>query len=365
MNLDISSWQLFQLQKIFKVEYGVNLELNDCEESNYSTSINFVSRCEPNNGVSAKIQPVTGVSPLPAGLITVACGGSSVLSTYVQSDSFYSGRDLYTLTPLVDLSFEAKLFITTIIEKNKYRYSFGRQANKTLPSLEILLPVLNDNRGNSIIDDKKTFSDNGYIPDWKYMEDYIKSLHHKKVTTRNINLSIPKIDTTKWHEFVIARLFDIERGSITSLKELEEGYIPIVSASGENEGISFYANIDAPYSNNITISMNGVNTGFTAYHEYDFNINIDCCVLKQKFLLNKYIALFIVTIINKLRDKYNYGRKMSAERIEKEIIKLPIKRDNSGNPIIDDNKSFSDNGYIPDWKFMENYIKHLPYGDRI
>ena len=157
----------------------------------------------------------------------------------------------------------------------------------------------------------------------------------------------------------------IERGKITSLNELEEGNTPIVSASGENEGISFFADIEAPYNNNITISMNGVNTGFTSYHAYPFNINVDCCVLKQRFPLNKYIAIFIVTIINQLRCKYSYGRKMSAERIEKEKLKLPILRDSSGHPIIDPEKKFSIDGFIPDWKFMEKYISKLHYGDRL
>lgn len=33
--------------------------------------------------------------------------------------------------------------------------------------------------------------------------------------------------------------------------------------------------------------------------------------------------------------------------------------------VLDKSKKYSDNGYVPDWKFMENYIKSLPYGDII
>lgn len=40
------------------------------------------------------------------------------------------------------------------------------------------------NANNSIfIDDSQKYSDNGYVPDWQFMEDYIKSLHHKPLTT--------------------------------------------------------------------------------------------------------------------------------------------------------------------------------------
>lgn len=111
--------------------------------------------------------------------------------------------------------------------------------------------------------------------------------------------------------------------------------------------------------------MNGVNTGFTAYHGYDFNINVDCCVLIEKFDMNVYIGEFITTIIGMLRCKYSYGRKMSAERIATETIKLPVKHNTDGTIFIDDNHTYSEDGYVPDWQFMEDYIKSLPYGDRL
>ena len=48
------------------------------------------------------------------------------------------------------------------------------------------------------------------------------------------------------------------------------------------------------------------------------------------------------------RYRWTYGRKWRPERMIKSTIKLPV--DKQGNP---------------DWNFMENYIKSLPYGDRI
>ncbi len=46
--------------------------------------------------------------------------------------------------------------------------------------------------------------------------------------------------------------------------------------------------------------------------------------------------------------RYNYGLARTLSRIKKEKIKLPI--DNEGEP---------------DWLFMENYIKGLPYSRNI
>lgn len=96
MNLNVDEWKEFLAKDIFHVKYGVNLELNACEESNDNDAVNFVSRTGDNNGVSAKVRKIDSVNVQKAGLITVA-GGGSVLSTFVQPDDFYSGRDLYTL----------------------------------------------------------------------------------------------------------------------------------------------------------------------------------------------------------------------------------------------------------------------------
>ena len=46
------------------------------------------------------------------------------------------------------------------------------------------------------------------------------------------------------------------------------------------------------------------------------------------------------------------------------MIKLPIKMDKK-NIVYDENKFYSDEGYIPDWEWMENYIRELPYADKI
>ena len=38
---------------------------------------------------------------------------------------------------------------------------------------------------------------------------------------------------------------------------------------------------------------------------------------------------------------------------------------NGNDYVIDSKKKYLKLGFIPDWKWMENYIKSLPYGDRI
>src|SRR3989442_10502344 len=98
---------MLKVSDIFEVSYGVNLELNAlCQRPD---GINFVSRTARNNGVSAKVALLPDVESIPAGTISVA-GGGSVMESFLQTEPYYSGRDLYYLTAKISLSDHEKLY---------------------------------------------------------------------------------------------------------------------------------------------------------------------------------------------------------------------------------------------------------------
>ncbi|WP_264447457.1 restriction endonuclease subunit S [Novosphingobium sp. JCM 18896] len=122
---------------LFDVIYGSNLELNKLQQD--PNGINFVSRTSKNNGVSAKVKEVPHIKPIDGGVLTVA-GGGSVLETFLQTERFYSGRDLYYLKPREKFCIDELLFYCACIRANMFRYSYGRQANRTLKSLLVPAP---------------------------------------------------------------------------------------------------------------------------------------------------------------------------------------------------------------------------------
>lgn len=133
------SARLVSLNEIFTITYGVNMELykfDECKHT-YHNAIPFVSRTEKNNGVSAFVEKRIGYEPNPAHTLSVAVGGT-VLATFYQAKPYYSGRDLYYLTPKKEMSIGEMLYYSMMIRANAYRYSYGRQANKTLK--DILVP---------------------------------------------------------------------------------------------------------------------------------------------------------------------------------------------------------------------------------
>ena len=75
--------------------------------------------------------------------------------------------------------------------------------------------------------------------------------------------------------------------------------------------------------------------------------------------LDEKVATFILTILKKEQYKYSYGRAFLMDRIKSTTLKLPIVHNDDGTPYVDETHKFSDDGYVPDWTFMENYIKSL------
>ena len=130
---------LVKVDELFEVRYGINLELVHLEQctSEDLDAILFVSRTEKNNGVSAIVRRTDDIQPNPAHTISVA-GSGSVMSSFYQREPYYSGRDLYILIPRKKFTVLEMLFYAYCLQMNKYKYSYGRQANKTIR--ELLIP---------------------------------------------------------------------------------------------------------------------------------------------------------------------------------------------------------------------------------
>lgn len=136
--LSTNEWLPFRVNEIFEVTYGHSLELNRLTPQ--ADGINFVSRTSQNNGVSARVAPLSQVQPTPGGTLSVALGGS-VLETFLQPVQWYAGYHVAVLTPLQQVSEANLLFVAALLRRERYRYNYGRQANRTLAGLTLRLPV--------------------------------------------------------------------------------------------------------------------------------------------------------------------------------------------------------------------------------
>jgi hypothetical protein len=128
-----------KITTLFTFSYGTKLDFNKmtiCEKSD-DDAVDFVTRSAKNLGIGGTVKKIQGLVPFPDGLITVTLGGT-LLSSFVQQNSFYTAQNIMVLTPINEMTFREKLFYCLCISKNRFRYStFGREANRTLKNLEL------------------------------------------------------------------------------------------------------------------------------------------------------------------------------------------------------------------------------------
>ena len=143
-------------------------------------------------------------------------------------------------------------------------------------------------------------------------------------------------------------MFDIKKGKRLTKADMKEGKNIYLSSKDNNNNVdSFITNDPIFPKNTLTVNSNG-SVGSAFFHEYEYWASDNTNVLIPKFKINKYIALFLTTIISKEKYKFGYGRLWNKERMNESLIKLPV--DSNGEP---------------DWLLIEKYMKSLPYVEKI
>ncbi len=345
MNLNVKNWIEFELGELFDTVTGYYN--NKPETSQFG--IPFLGGTDSNNGrtcfvsydsvyttnkIGKEDSSING-KIFSGNCITVTTDGS-VCCAYYQPEQFTGSHSFIALYPKsFALNRDIALFICTIINNERYRFSYGRKihSESKMKKMQIKLPV-----------------DANKMPDFKFMESCIKNLKNKQITTKNFK-SNRKIDTNTWKEFRLGDYFDIKKGKRLTSDEQSEGLTPYIGAIDSNNGVANYIGQSAIHSGNtISLSYNG-SVGEAFYQPKSFWATDDVNVLyfkeKNNYKFNKYVALFICTVLKNEKYRYSYGRKWVLENMKDTVIKLPTISD------------------MPDWKFMEQYIKSLPFGDRI
>jgi hypothetical protein len=143
----------------------------------------------------------------------------------------------------------------------------------------------------------------------------------------------------KWKSFKIEDVFQIKKGKYLSKKKMKIGKNPYISAISINNGINnFISNKILFPKNSITIEKINLSA---FYQSSDFYCSHDVSVIQNQNI-NKFVALFINTMINRQGIKYSYGRQAQMNVIKRETILLPINTNDE-----------------PDYYYMEQYIKNL------
>ena len=341
--MDVKNWKWFRYDEIFVIKTyreGENVQNSEIGNTPY------VGASCTNNGVTNYVKVEKYIT---GNKITVARNGS-VGSAFYQSGNFMVSPDDIRIFELKnrELNKYIAIFLCCIIEKEKYRYAYGRKfGTKRMCAQLMKLPVVKKETGK-------------YEPNWGWIEEYVKLAEKKlpsrakdvwqnKFNPKSLSETKIKLNTSNWKWFRYDEIFEIKKGKRLTKADMQDGDVPYIGAIDSNNGISAYISNDEHLhqGNTITVSYNG-SIAEAFYQTTKFWATDDVNVLYPKFALNRYIAMFLITLIHREKYRFNYGRKWDKELMESSLIKLPAVK-------------IAPNKYEPDWQFMEDYIKSLPY----
>lgn len=326
MQLDDKKWKEFEIYDIFNHIRGKR----QIAENRKKGTIPYYSASKHQNGLTDLISN-------PAFTVNT---NAIIYTTF--GDAYYVEKgftcsDEITILTNKSLNKYNGLFLCACINQNRNKYCFGRKAfSNKIGRDKILIPT----------------SENGN-PDYEFMSNYIRNEFFKEIedlkkycqnALLNINKKdIPKLSEKKWEAFNVNYIFPyIQRGKRLKKGDHKAGNIPYVSSTMMNNGVdNFISNKEGKrFDNCITIANSG-SVGASFYHQYEF-IGSDHITAFKNEKFNKYIYLFLATIVSRISDKYSFNREINDFRISNEKVLLPVNED--GNP---------------DYEYMEQYIKNI------
>lgn len=314
-----------KLTDFFTIETGDYHATKELEEGD----IPLISCGEDDNGL-------VGYYDIPeknrySHVITVAYNGRPLTANYHPYE-FGAKDDVGILMPLADYSETTLIYVASVLEQQKWRYSYGRKCyNDKLEDIRLELPLTLQ----------------GDLD-----EEYIESVTPKHISdfltnTKNTGDSLSK-EITRWKDFHLSELFHIDKGTFHRISGLEKGEIPLVSCSKENNGVVGYYDIDKEntFEDALTVTFDGTYTLTPRYHNYEFAAYDNVGVLKPKEEFSTSLMVFAAGQISLQRWRYSYGRKCYTKKLKDLTIQLPVNR----------------NGDI-DTEVIQKTVNTVPYTD--
>lgn len=213
MNLDVELWASFQVKDILSIHNGKGITTEEIEENAGDFAV--VQSGEENNGVLGKIDlnycKLKGYIYTEKPCLTVARSGSAGFVSFQKDGCVVGDSAKILLLPDEVAKTEIYLFLHSILTANRFKYDYGRKVTEYKYMNDYIdLPTLIKGR-------KK-------VPDFEFMENYIKSLHYKPLTTKNRPENALPLNIEKWGEFRLGDVFECS-GTFSLVKsDLDEAY---------------------------------------------------------------------------------------------------------------------------------------------
>ena len=333
LTLDSVEWGEFRIKDLFEIETVKGKPIESYKKGN----IPYVSTAATNNAVINFIEKDKNIITSAFAITVDPIKGTCFFHDYAFVGRGFSGASVNVLRN-INLNKYNGMFICSSIEKtSKLKASYGYLFNSNrLKMGVILLPIDSNNN-----------------PNWKFMEDYIKQ-EMKKQSQKVIayyenklkKLGFELLDLeVEWKEFWMEEILNIHSGVRLTKADQIIGDTPFIGASDSNNGVTeFIGNVNNSLDSNVLgVNYNGsVVENF--YHSYEciFSDDVKRIKYKDEEFGDEFTYLFLKQMILSQKNKYKYGYKFNAKRMNRQKIMLPV----------------NNNGKLY-WEYMNNFIKKL------
>lgn len=382
----------FIISNLFTSQSGdVDIQKKDLNETGHMVVSAGLSNC----GVIGKTNKKAKI--MPANSITVDMFGNAFYRD--EEYKITTHARVFALLPKFTMTKEIGLYISACMKYFQKKFSYSNMCSwKKICDLTLILPVHVNEAGKPIIDSNKQFDSNGYFPDWNYMQDYIEKLEQEHISELEMELdaylkatglndyelteedkhilasklknengketakeSEPLPEGGWWkegREFIFSDLFTSQTGDTDiQKKDINGKGCYVVSAGLSNHGIIGKTDREAKVIDKNTITVDMFGNSFYRDTEYKMVTHARVFALSPKSKMTESSGLYMTSCMSYLTKKFAYSNMCSWNKIQDLPICLPIQTDDSGKPVIDTGKTYSPDGYIPDWEYMEKYIK--------
>ncbi len=155
-----------------------------------------------------------------------------------------------------------------------------------------------------------------------------------------------KIEDKNWKDFYLSEFFHCVKGNQNNMASLHSGNVPLVSAKKWDNGYKGFVTSDEKKDFEggiITLNNDGDGgAGIAYYQPYKMALDSHVTALIPKRIMGRHLLLFIAVCITKQRNRFGHGYSLNSNRLRSFKLMLPLDQ----------------NGRVPDWQFMEEYMRH-------
>lgn len=365
-NIDTSSWKEFKLDEILQKVNTVKIPLKkgDCPTIPTATYI-----------IPARTATVSsqGLSCyVPADFCTVLKNKISVSANgdfcaFWHDSNFTILQDAYALEGKgFELTEKIALFLISIMTHSfSQKYNWNNKPGwEKLRNETIKLPVKESEEINweymqERISELEQYLIAAGLNDYE-LTDEDKEILATKLTDGGASQSSTSVNgcLKEARMFKVGDLFELQKVSNKLAKEnLSDEYeYPAYSSDTRNNGI-------IGYTDNPEFICDDTTPVYITFGDHTRTFNIarkSFSVLDNVKVLipccdNDEVLLYLMSVWHKQIPNLGYARHWKVAKDG--TLSLPIQTNVNGNPIIDTEYKYHPDGYIPDWEYMEKYIK--------